>query len=122
MIDSLDSIDLISSYPSILTNKGRLDLAQGNIKIAKKLESPYKSSTGIVNKFVKGKLLFTDERNASKYGLKNIKGSLSKDIYKLEEQRQKAANDSYKSATKISYKLPLRNKIQIPSKRGEIVL
>lgn len=70
---------------------------------------------------INGKIRIKEEQNASNSGLKDLKrrSILSNKEFELEKQNQKLANQTYKNAVNTSTKIPLRNSIQIPSKRGE---
>lgn len=118
-LDELKIIDSIKDYPIIATKRGRSLISNSNIRENTNKFFESDNLTESAKRFIRGRLLVQDEKNASKWALKRIKNKLSPKVYKLEKNRQKAANDTYKHAIKVSSKIPLRNKIQIPSKKGD---
>lgn len=114
-------MDLISSDYRYADKAQREELLKNSPETLKELneslenKKPFES----IKRFIKGKTLVRDERNASRWGLKKTREKINDpEVLSLEEQRQKAANETYNRSILASSKIPLRNSIQIPSKRG----
>lgn len=79
------------------------------------------NSSGLLEagkRFIKGKVLLAEESNASKYGrsiMKNL-GASVKDIDQTKKIQDRFL-DTYKNQVSAYWKSPLKNKIQIPSRR-----
>jgi hypothetical protein len=115
-------MDFIKEDPDIIIKAKRkqslLAMNPENAGIINKhLESTSLSDSA--KRLTRGKLLVQDEKNASKWSLKRIKKNLSPEVFNLERERQRVANDTYKHTMRASSKIPIRNMIQIPSKRGD---
>lgn len=118
--ENLRDLIMIDSFGNLKTKK----LRESNIKdpeILKTANNFFESSSILdsINRLTRGSFLIRDEKNASRLGLKQIKKKLPKNIWKKEKNRQKLANKSYMKSVSISSKIPIRNKVQIPSRRGE---
>ena len=86
------------------------------------LESPKLSDS--IGRFVRGRLLVRDEKNASRWSIKRLKKLLrdnpDPELLAKEAERQRIANQTYEKSVSISSKLPLRNRIQVPRERGNL--
>ena len=115
-------LDYIGEEPQIATKQGRKSILAGVDpgvlgEVNRYFESAKLSDSS--KRYIQGKMLIQDEKNASKWSLKSIKNRLSPEVFDLEKERQRVANDSYRHAVQASSKIPIRNKIQIPSRRGD---
>ena len=101
--------------------KGVINRMNDNIIKNRSGYNKYKSDRGIgksVKEYLKGKVNYIEERNASKNAMKLLKDQ-GLDNKGLSESKRSldAALDSYKYGNRVRYKIPLMNKIQIPSRR-----
>lgn len=115
-------MDLISSDYKYANKAQREELLKNSPETLKVLnkslenKNPFES----IKRFIKGKTLVKDEKNASNWGLKRTREKISDpEVLSLEEKRQRAANETYNRSILASSKIPLRNSIQIPNKRGD---
>ena len=123
-LDELDKIDTLTNNPVLGLKKVRAErtLDKESLEDANRFLGSSKLSDA-ADRFIRGKLLIADEVGASRWGLRNArKSGLSSSILALEKQRQDIANNTYKRAVSASVKIPIRNKIQIPSRRGNLKL
>lgn len=125
--NDLNKIDVISSTNKDLVRTSRkrdrdLLLARSSDPELTKQVNDYFNSSKLsdsFDRFRRGIYLVQDERNASKWAINNIKDQVSPNVLDLEKRRQRAGNDSYKHSVLASSKIPIRNKIQIPSRKGD---
>lgn len=77
--------------------------------------------TGI-KRYLKGRALIKEESNASKKGLDLLKKSgITKEEFNIAKKDLDNALNTYKTAGNNYYRIPLINKIQIPSRRTSII-
>lgn len=121
MLDGLSNIDVISKNPSLALKKNREPLKNIDPPEYENIENFFGTAKlkDLINRTYRGGLLNIDEQKASKWGLKKIKNEVSPDIWELEKQRQDVANETYKKSISVSRKIPLRNMIQVPERRGD---
>ena len=119
---TLTILDYAGEEPGIAAKQGRKSiLARVDPDILEEVNKYFESAklSDSSKRYIRGKMLVQDEKNASKWSLKRIKNELSPEVFDLEKERQRVANDSYRYAVQASSKIPIRNKIQIPSRRGD---
>lgn len=119
---ALTILDYTGEEPGIAAKQGRKSiLARVDPEILEEVNKYFESAklSDSSKRYLQGKMLVQDEKNASKWSLKRIKNELSPEVFNLEKERQRVANDSYRYAVQASSKIPIRNKIQIPSRRGD---
>lgn len=117
-------IDELGKEGNLSKRKRKSILSGINPKILREANEYYESPkiSEAAKRFIRGRLLVQDEKNASRWGLKIIKNKLSPKTYNKEVARQNLANDGYKYAARVSSKIPIINKIQIPSRRGDFTI
>lgn len=118
----LGMIDYLSESPNVGKREIRdLELRNASPETVEKVDEFFNSAKLLdaYDRFRRGRILLQDEKNATKWAINDIKNQLSPEVLKLEKERQGAGNNSYKHSILASSKIPIRNKIQIPSKRGD---
>lgn len=73
-----------------------------------------------IKRFIKGKSIVQEEKNASKYALKKLKelGASNEELQQA-KNNLKDALKSYQTGTSYYYTTPFRNKLRTPGKRGK---
>ena len=112
--------DILGKIKKKINKVANDPMTRGEMNIA----TYYENNDGAVGlkegakRFLKKKAIDIEEGNASRKSLKFLKDSgASKDEIKIAERNLKLAGDTYKYGDKKYYKVPIMNKIQIPSRR-----
>ena len=120
-LNEMYNVDTLGMYPES-GNKAWRNRFEDETGYNEFLESPKLSDS--ISRFIRGKLLVRDEKNASRWSIKRLKKLLrdnpDPELLAKEAERQRIANKTYEKSVSISSKLPLRNKIQVPKERGNL--
>jgi hypothetical protein len=93
--------------------------------ISRSTKIPYKdlkNKKGLgLGEYVRGKIIVSEEKAASKNGMKILKGiGMSSDELRRSKEYLDKSLDTYKLEASARRKTPIKNLIQIPSRRGKI--